>query len=99
MKVRIDKIREYSALAYRVALSAILEIDWFDVLFKCFLIAVSLLLVLLAVAVARGDIKPNEPREARIRELITHGEVHEYVDFDRGIAHAPNCKFCKGEIK
>lgn len=44
------------------------------------------------------DGKPK-PKDDHVKVLSVRGEPHEYLDYDRGITHLPNCKYCKGETK
>lgn len=33
-----------------------------------------------------------------VKSIDAHGETHEYILYNKGITHLPNCKFCKGVI-
>lgn len=61
-------------------------------------VSLGILGVILAATGVLDDGKPT-PKDDHVKVLSVRGEPHEYLDYDRGITHLPNCKYCKGETK
>lgn len=99
MKRLIDLVRRYAGDAWSFTKLVYQEFVVDPVFGSLTIIfVVTFLLGVISIIVSHQDGDARE-MDGSVVVFKVHGEAHEYLKYDRGLMHLPNCKFCKGEIK